>query len=148
MSVAFIDLDRLKFVNDSLGHDCGDELLKAVAERMQTCVRKADTVARLGGDEFVLISLHHVDSDSGAFTRTCLHIGELLAKVQKVLGEPLLLHGSPFSATCSIGVSVYPQHGASADQLLKHADAAMYLAKKSGRNKVEFFAGGASLAPR
>ncbi len=139
MAVAFIDLDRLKYVNDNLGHEAGDELLKSVAARMQGCVRKSDTVARLGGDEFVLISLHATDSDSGALARTCHYIGEMLAKLQKVLAEPLTLAGAPFSVTCSIGVSIYPQHGSSADLLLKHADAAMYLAKKGGRNKIEFY---------
>jgi diguanylate cyclase (GGDEF)-like protein/PAS domain S-box-containing protein len=139
MAVAFIDLDRLKYVNDNLGHEAGDELLKSVAARMQGCVRKSDTVARLGGDEFVLISLHATDSDGPALARTYLYIGEMLAKLQKVLAKPLTLAGAPFSVTCSIGVSVYPQHGSSADLLLKHADAAMYLAKKGGRNKIEFY---------
>ena len=141
MSVAFIDLDRLKFVNDNLGHEAGDELLKTVAQRMESCVRKADTVARLGGDEFVLLSLHNLGQDSGALARTCLHIGEMLAKLQKVLAEPVMLGNAPFSVTCSIGVSLYPQHCNSADLLLKHADAAMYLAKKGGRNKIEFYPG-------
>ena len=141
MSVAFIDLDRLKFVNDNLGHEAGDELLKTVAQRMESCVRKADTVARLGGDEFVLLSLHNLGQDSGALARTCLHIGDMLAKLQKALAEPVMLENAPFSVTCSIGVSIYPQHGSSADLLLKHADAAMYLAKKGGRNKIEFYPG-------
>jgi diguanylate cyclase (GGDEF)-like protein len=141
MAVAFIDLDRLKFVNDTLGHEAGDQLLRTVATRMQGCVRKSDTVARLGGDEFVLISLHSLEGDGDALARTCLHIGDMLAKIQKVLAEPVLLENAPFSATCSIGVSVFPQHGNSADALLRHADAAMYLAKKGGRNKIEFYPG-------
>ena len=141
MAVAFIDLDRLKFVNDNLGHEAGDELLRTVAARMQGSVRKCDTVARLGGDEFVLISLHQLDTDSGAMARTCWHVGEMLAKLQKVLAEPVMLEQTAFIATCSIGVSLYPQHGANADLLLKHADAAMYTAKKSGRNKIEFYPG-------
>jgi diguanylate cyclase (GGDEF)-like protein/PAS domain S-box-containing protein len=138
VAVAFLDLDRLKFVNDSMGHDAGDELLKSVAARMQACLRKADTVARLGGDEFVLISLHKLDAADGALARACLHIGEMLAKVQKVLAEPLALADTSFSATCSIGVSIYPQDGKSADLLLKQADAAMYLAKQRGRNQIVF----------
>ncbi len=141
MAVAFIDLDRLKFVNDNLGHEAGDELLKAAASRMQASVRKCDTVARLGGDEFVLISLHKQEADSDALARTCRHVGAMLAKLQKVLAEPLMLGKEPFSATCSIGVSIYPQHGSSADLLLKHADTAMYLAKKGGRNRIAFYPG-------
>jgi diguanylate cyclase (GGDEF)-like protein/PAS domain S-box-containing protein len=141
MAVAFIDLDRLKFVNDTQGHEAGDALLKSVATRMQACVRKSDTVARLGGDEFVLISLHGCDSDTCALERTCLHVGDMLAKIQKVLAEPVMVGDAPFSVTCSIGVSIYPQHGANADLLLKHADAAMYEAKKAGRNKIVFFTG-------
>ncbi len=139
MAVAFIDLDRLKFVNDSQGHEAGDELLKSVAARMQACVRKSDTVARLGGDEFVLISLHNQEGDSDAPERTRTNIGEMLSKIQKVLAEPVMLGSASFSATCSIGVSIYPQHGSSADLLLKHADAAMYVAKNGGRNKIAFF---------
>ena len=141
MAVAFLDLDRLKFINDTQGHEAGDVLLKSVAARMQSCVRKCDTVARLGGDEFVLISLHSCDAGSDAFARTCLHIGEMLAKIQKVLAEPIMLGDALFSATCSIGVSVYPRHGSSADLLLKHADAAMYLAKKAGRDSIAFYPG-------
>jgi diguanylate cyclase (GGDEF)-like protein/PAS domain S-box-containing protein len=138
LAVAFIDLDRLKFINDNLGHEAGDLLLKTVADRMAACVRKSDTVARLGGDEFVLVSVH----------RPCLqaagqypHIHDMLAKVQAALAEPVLLGGKPFSVTCSIGVSVFPQHGADPDSLLKNADAAMYQAKRNGRNKIEFYAG-------
>jgi diguanylate cyclase (GGDEF)-like protein/PAS domain S-box-containing protein len=138
LAVAFIDLDRLKYVNDNLGHEAGDVLLKTVAGRMAACVRKSDTVARLGGDEFVLVSVH----------RPCLqaagqypHIHDMLAKVQAALGEPVLLGDTPFSVTCSIGVSVFAQHGADPDSLLKNADAAMYLAKKQGRNRIVFYAG-------
>ena len=141
LAVAFIDLDRLKFVNDTEGHEAGDALLKTVAARMQACVRKSDTVARLGGDEFVLITLHNCEADCRALARTCVQIGELLAKIQKVLAEPIMLGNCPFSVTCSIGVSIYPEHGSSPDLLLKHADAAMYLAKKGGRNKIEFYPG-------
>ena len=140
MAVAFIDFDRLKFVNDTLGHEAGDELLTAAAARMLACVRKADTVARLGGDEFVLISLHGVGDDSRQ------RISDMLTKIQTVLAEPLMLGGAPFSPTCSIGVSVYPGDGCSADLLLRHADAAMYLAKKGGRNTIAFYPGDIGLA--
>ena len=78
MAVAFIDLGRLKFINDTQGHEAGDALLMSVAARMQACVRKSDAVARLGGGEFVLISLHSQQSGSGAMARTCVNIGEML----------------------------------------------------------------------
>jgi diguanylate cyclase (GGDEF)-like protein/PAS domain S-box-containing protein len=139
VAVAFIDLDRLKFVNDSLGHEAGDTMLRTVAERMASCVGKSDTVARLGGDEFVLISLHGTTHASSQDYR---HIRDMLAKLQGVLAEPMLLAGEPHSVTCSIGVSIFPQHGDNADSLLKNADAAMYQAKKNGRNQIAFHGGG------
>jgi diguanylate cyclase (GGDEF)-like protein/PAS domain S-box-containing protein len=138
VAVAFIDLDRLKFVNDNFGHEAGDVLLKTVADRMAACVRKSDTVARLGGDEFVIVSLH---STTHASMLAYPHIKEMLQKIQGVLAEPIEFGGEAFSVTCSIGVSVFPQHGDDADNLLKNADAAMYLAKKNGRNSIVFYAG-------
>ena len=139
VAVAFIDLDRLKFVNDTFGHDAGDVLIKTVAQRMEACVRKSDTVARLGGDEFVLISLHNAAHESvhGAYS----YVKDMLVKIQATLAEPIMLGELPFSVTCSVGVSVYPQHGADPAALLKHADEAMYVAKKNGRNKIEFYSG-------
>jgi diguanylate cyclase (GGDEF)-like protein/PAS domain S-box-containing protein len=135
VAVAFIDLDRLKSVNDSLGHEAGDTMLSTVAERMASCVRKSDTVARLGGDEFVIVSLHNT---THAATQHYPHIHDMLRKVQSTLAEPLTLAGQAHSVTCSIGVSIYPQHGDTPDMLLKNADAAMYLAKKNGRNQIVF----------
>ncbi|SFU36301.1 PAS domain S-box-containing protein/diguanylate cyclase (GGDEF) domain-containing protein [Pseudoduganella namucuonensis] len=136
LAVSFIDLDRLKFVNDTHGHEAGDRMLRAVAERMAGCVRQSDTVARLGGDEFVLVSLHQVPP---AVPGERTHVAELLAKVQEVLAQPLMLGDAPFSVTCSIGVSMYPDDGQDAETMLKHADEAMYTAKKSGRNQVAFY---------
>ena len=138
VAVAFIDLDRLKFVNDTYGHDAGDLLIQTVAERMNLCVRKSDTVARLGGDEFVLVSLHNA-STLAAGDMGHAHIYDMLLKIQKVLAEPIMLSGEPFSATCSIGVSIYAHHGNDAETLLKHSDDAMYVAKKHGRNKIAFY---------
>ena len=138
VAVAFIDLDRLKFINDSMGHEAGDTLLRTVAERMESCVRKSDTVARLGGDEFVLLSLHNT---TYAAIQAHQHIADMLEKIQVVLAKPLLLAGQPHSVTCSIGVAIFPQHGRDADSLLKNADAAMYTAKKNGRNQIAFYAG-------
>ncbi len=149
VAVAFIDLDRLKFVNDSYGHEAGDLLLKTVAERMSSCVRKSDTVARLGGDEFVLISLHNASKleAGGAGATGYAHIHEMLVKIQKVLAEPIDLCGHAFSATCSIGVSIYAHHGDDAETLLKHSDDAMYVAKKHGRNQIAFYSAESSDQP-
>ena len=143
VAVAFIDLDRLKFVNDTLGHEAGDSLLKTVAARMEHCVRKSDTVARLGGDEFVIISLHKSGiAPARAATLSYAYVFNMLAKVQRVLGRPIVLGDKPFSVTCSVGVSIFQQHGDDAETLLKHADDAMYVAKKNGRNKIEFYSAG------
>ena len=147
VAVAFIDLDRLKFVNDSFGHEAGDVLLKTVAARMESCVRKSDTVARLGGDEFVLISLHTCAQDPSRGPTGYSYVYDMLAKFQRMLAEPIMLADQPFSVTCSIGVSVYRQHGDDADTLIKHADDAMYLAKKNGRNKIEFYCSEGSVTP-
>ena len=141
VAVAFIDLDRLKFVNDTFGHDAGDMLITSAAERMQACVRKSDTVARLGGDEFVLLSLHNAGPDAARGPTGFTYVYDMLAKIQSVLAEPVMVGDRPFSVTCSIGVSIYPQHGADADSLIKHADEAMYIAKKNGRDKIEFYSG-------
>ena len=129
-AVAFIDLDRFKTINDTLGHDAGDELLKAMAERLRLALRRTDLVARLGGDEFVVL----LDGGSSGT--------ELLTVAQKMLaaiGQPLTIQGCSFLVTCSIGIGRYPADGADAAALLKHADAAMYLAKDKGKNNVQFY---------
>ncbi|PWF45396.1 GGDEF domain-containing protein [Massilia glaciei] len=148
IAVAFIDLDRLKHVNDTMGHDAGDLLLKTVAKRMAACVRKSDTVGRLGGDEFVLLSLHKLGATNAPGDRPAIaladddygYVAQMLAKIQRKLAQPIQLGGQAFSVTCSVGVSVYPRDGADAETLLKHADSAMYQAKKNGRNMVAFYA--------
>ncbi|MES2324701.1 MAG: diguanylate cyclase [Pseudomonadota bacterium] len=147
VAVAFIDLDRLKHVNDNFGHEAGDALLKTVADRMAHCTRKCDTVARLGGDEFVLITLHNTILAGNAPSRPAgeggyhSYVSDMLAKVQHALSEPVTLGGEPFTITCSVGVAIYPQDGHDAETLIKHADAAMYSAKKNGRNRIKFYAG-------
>ena len=142
VSVAFIDLDGLKGINDSLGHEAGDLLLRTVAERMGTCVRKSDTVARLGGDEFVLITLHNTPFESACtpgIGHNYAYVNQMLTKIQQVVAEPIALGGEQHMVTASIGVSIYPQHGADPESLLKHADDAMYSAKKNGRNCIKFY---------
>ncbi len=130
MAVVFLDLDQFKFVNDTLGHTAGDELLKHAAERLRGCVRDGDTVARLGGDEFVLLlaAQPHVPAVSHAVER-----------VLSTMAQPYRVLGKEFTTTCSIGVSLFPQDGTDVETLLKHADAAMYRAKALGRNGFHFF---------
>jgi diguanylate cyclase (GGDEF)-like protein/PAS domain S-box-containing protein len=129
--VAFIDLDSFKLVNDSLGHNAGDELLKEVAGRMVGCVRREDTVGRFGGDEFVLL-LPHVSDNPQVLV-------PLLNKILDSVVQPIMLEGQTMQVSCSIGVAVYPRDGRDADTLMMHADAAMYRAKDSGKNNCQFY---------
>ncbi|MDO9451421.1 MAG: EAL domain-containing protein [Stagnimonas sp.] len=129
VTLIYIDLDKFKSINDSLGHSVGDRLLVLVGERLRVCVREQDTVARLGGDEFVLL-LEHSEQASVPQIAQCLldHIG-----------LPVLIGGHVFNITCSIGLSVFPADGTDADTLLKNADAAMYRAKELGRNNIQAY---------
>lgn len=130
LAVAFIDLDRFKSVNDTLGHDAGDELLCEVARRLKANVRASDTVARLGGDEFVVL-LPQIDGagDAAAVAR----------KILAAMAVPVHLMGRDMRVTCSIGISICPQHGLDEQTLKKHADIAMYEAKSGGRNNFQFY---------
>ncbi len=130
IGILFIDLDRFKTVNDSLGHGMGDRLLQAVAERLLTTVRSGDTVARRGGDEFVLV-LPEI-TDSGGAVQVADHI-------LKSLSSPFKLDKQVLYATPSIGISIYPEDGEDVDTLLKHADIAMYAAKEAGRARYQRF---------
>jgi diguanylate cyclase (GGDEF)-like protein/PAS domain S-box-containing protein len=128
----FIDLDRFKTINDSLGHHIGDELLKRVATRLSVCVRASDTVARLGGDEFAVliegIAVNEVESP------------RLVAeKIITALSTPINIDGQLLATSCSIGVAVYPGDGRDAATLMRNADTAMYHAKDRGRNGFQFF---------
>jgi diguanylate cyclase (GGDEF)-like protein/PAS domain S-box-containing protein len=129
--VAFIDLDSFKLVNDTLGHNAGDELLKEVASRMVGCVRREDTVGRFGGDEFVLV-LPHVNDNPQV-------LAPLLNKILESVVQPIVLEGQKMQVSCSIGVAVYPRDGRDTDTLMMHADAAMYRAKESGKNNCQFY---------
>lgn len=131
LAVLFLDLDQFKPINDALGHHVGDLLLKAVAVRLRDCVRESDTVARIGGDEFVLL-LPEIDDQQGA-----LALAEL---VRDALNQPFLMtDGHSLDISSSIGVAIYPEHGDDSAQLLKHADRAMYEAKRHGRNQVQLY---------
>ena len=130
IALLFIDLDHFKEVNDSLGHNIGDLLLKFAADRIRTCVRESDTVARLGGDEFTVI-LHNV-----ADTQYILTVANKIVK-ELASGFQILEHSIAISA--SVGVSLSPQDAQTTATLIKNADLAMYAAKSAGRNRVEFF---------
>ena len=130
LAVMFLDLDRFKSVNDTLGHHVGDQLLRHVAQRLREAVRAVDTVSRLGGDEFVVV-LHEVQSPDDA---------KLVAeKIIEVLAPAVLVDEHSLHSTPSIGISIYPDDGAEAYALMKNADTAMYHAKANGRNTFQFF---------
>ena len=129
-ALLFIDLDNFKSINDSLGHAAGDDVLQQTAKRLTQCVRETDTVARFGGDEFTII-LPQIQSGRGP---------ELVAEqVLKALAAPFTVAGNEHFLNASIGIALYPADGASADQLLRNADTAMYRAKESGRGCYVYF---------
>jgi diguanylate cyclase (GGDEF)-like protein len=129
-AVLLLDLDRFKLINDTLGHGAGDQLLVEMARRLSGAVREVDTVARTGGDEFLVLI---------ADTRDQSDLSALAAKIGKALGEPLHIKATEVHTTASIGISVYPADGTSADALVARADEAMYYAKQRGRNAFQFF---------
>lgn len=129
LAVLYIDLDHFKPVNDTLGHQLGDLLLRTVAKRLRASVRKSDVVARLAGDEFAVIQTDLVDiRPAQALARTLVH----------ALRRPFMLKGREVQVSASVGISIYPDHGASAKELLQRADLAMYRAKEQGRNRYRF----------
>jgi diguanylate cyclase (GGDEF)-like protein/PAS domain S-box-containing protein len=129
-ALLYLDLDRFKIINDSLGHASGDALLKKIALRLRNCVRESDTVARLGGDEFAVV-LNDVENATA--------ITVIAKKILSELDQPLTIEGRHVFTSASIGVCVFPDDGANGDALLKHADSAMYRAKQAGRNQVCFY---------
>jgi diguanylate cyclase (GGDEF)-like protein/PAS domain S-box-containing protein len=131
VAVIFVDLDNFKIVNDSLGHNAGDMLLKVVAERMVGCVRATDTVARLGGDEFVIV-LSDQAADAGV-------LASVLDDLRAAVTMPISIEGQQFHVTCSIGVASFPEDGSNPEALLLNADLAMYQAKESGRGSLQFY---------
>jgi len=123
IGLMLLDLDRFKAVNDTFGHDMGDELLKAVSERLKTCVREVDTVARMGGDEFTIIL-------EGASSEQSILV--VAKRITEFIATPFELKGHHISVGVSIGITTYPHDDYPADELLKHADTAMYRAKQQG----------------
>jgi diguanylate cyclase (GGDEF)-like protein/PAS domain S-box-containing protein len=132
LAFLFIDLDRFKVVNDSLGHAAGDVILETVAQRLRATVREVDCLARLGGDEFVCV-LHDVVEPPDAHTAA--------SRLIAALDAPMQIAGHSLTITASIGISLYPSDGDDYETLLKHADAAMYSAKRAGRDRFMFFSG-------
>ena len=130
LAVLFIDLDRFKNINDSLGHAMGDRVLQEVASRLHRLIRQSDTVSRLGGDEFVVVVTGLEQPGFAVNTAQ---------KILNALGQPYLIGEHELQITPSIGIALYPDNGADTDSLLKNADAAMYHAKNSGRNNFQFF---------
>jgi diguanylate cyclase (GGDEF)-like protein/PAS domain S-box-containing protein len=130
VALIFIDLDNFKFVNDSFGHDAGDQVLKDIAARLVETVRDADTVARLGGDEFVLLFTDIADPN--VVTRT-------MERVLTAVSRPIQAAGQEIALTCSAGISVFPLDAQDADLALRNADTAMYRAKEKGRNTFEYY---------
>jgi diguanylate cyclase (GGDEF)-like protein/PAS domain S-box-containing protein len=130
VALLFIDLDRFKLVNDTLGHAEGDELLKGVAARLQACLRRSDTLARMGGDEFTILLPELTQPEDATV---------IAEKVIEELRRPLNVAGHEIRATASIGVALYPADGEDPDTLIKHADIAMYHVKAAGKNSYAFF---------
>ncbi|MEJ1959257.1 MAG: EAL domain-containing protein [Nitrosomonadales bacterium] len=134
-AILFLDMDNFKTLNDTHGHELGDLLLIEVAKRLQGTIREGDTIARLGGDEFVLL-LEDLSED---VHEAVVQIGLIGEKVIETISSPYLLKDVEYSCTTSIGATLYHNHDESVDALLKHADLAMYQAKKDGRNRLRFF---------
>ena len=129
-AVMLVDLDGFKDVNDSMGHDVGDELLKQVSARMSGVLRDSDFLARLGGDEFLIVIPQISDRE------TAVLVAE---KIVAVVGKPFLMSGGRAQVGASIGVSLFPQDAADRETLMKTADMAMYAAKRAGRNQIQFY---------
>jgi diguanylate cyclase (GGDEF)-like protein len=130
LSICFIDLDRFKNINDTLGHEAGDRLLQEMGRRLGSCLRETDTVARQGGDEFIVLLEELSDPQQSA---------KIAAKILSVVATPVLLNTREYQLTASIGISTYPDDGQDGAALLKNADSAMYRAKELGKNNFQFY---------
>ena len=130
VALMFLDLDRFKTINDSLGHPVGDALLREVVERLKSCVRESDTISRQGGDEFIILLNDVRDSEA---------VARVAEKIHQRMAEPIVIGNHSLSSSFSIGVALYPDDGEDFDSLLQKADTAMYHAKEAGRNGHRFF---------
>ena len=131
LAVMFLDLDRFKNINDSLGHVIGDELLQQVSTRLKSCVREGDTLARFGGDEFTLLL--------PKITKGKEDVSSIAEKINGVLKDPFVIDNNELYVSASIGISIYPRDGTNMDLLIKHADIAMYHVKDTGKNNYKFY---------
>jgi diguanylate cyclase (GGDEF)-like protein len=129
-ALLFLDLDRFKQINDTLGHEAGDQVLQEVARKLRTCLRDSDTVARLGGDEFVVLLPELAEVKFAA---------TVAQKILSAVARPFRLVGNEFSVTVSIGISTFPDDGQDEQTLMKNADIAMYQAKAEGKNNFQFY---------
>ena len=134
VALMFLDLDRFKFINDSLGHDAGDKYLHEIAKRLKASTRSIDTVARLGGDEFTII---FPDLNDGEETLT--NISQVAAKILRATSHPIIIDGQEIIPSLSIGISLYPRDASDMSNLLRHADSAMYYAKSKGQANFQFY---------
>ncbi len=130
LAIMFIDLDRFKNINDTLGHDAGDGVLKEVAERLRGCLRESDTIGRLGGDEFVVLIEELPEP---------VQVAAVAQKILAAVAKPFILDAQEFHLTASIGISTYPADGEDVQNLLKNADISMYRAKEQGKNNYQFY---------
>jgi diguanylate cyclase (GGDEF)-like protein len=130
VGILFIDLDRFKYINDTLGHEVGDHVLQEIAQRLLQCLRDGDTIARLGGDEFVVVIDEFDKSQS---------IVAVAEKILAAVAKALRIHDKDFHLTASIGISTFPEDSNSPQELLRNADRAMYRAKEQGKNNYQFY---------
>ncbi len=130
LAILFLDLDRFKEINDTLGHEAGDQLLKEVASRLKSALRKSDSIGRIGGDEFSIILADIGRSDA---------VSDIARKIVDSFRKPFMIAGGELKTTTSVGISIYPDDGTEIDTLLRYADMAMYHAKESGRNTYRFY---------
>ena len=130
VGVLFLDLDRFKIINDTLGHDAGDMVLRQIAGHLRSCVRETDTLARVGGDEFTVLVEQLPDTQ---------YLGSIAEKLLTAMASPLAIGGNVYQLSGSIGIAMYPEDGDDGASLLKNADIAMYGAKASGRNTYQFY---------
>jgi diguanylate cyclase (GGDEF)-like protein len=130
MALMFLDLDQFKFVNDTFGHNVGDDLLKTVAQRLLAQVRQSDTVARLGGDEFVIQLRNPTSKDE---------VAQIAERIISAIKQPMQCRGQKVQVGASIGIAMFPLDGNGSIELMQNADTAMYAAKSAGKNTFRFF---------